>query len=260
MRPVLLLLALSVSLHGQDSPIAALSPAEEAVALRSAESTGRAIYFHDHAAEVATDAAIAAHHIDTDSRLRGWVTEARGSDVVVTFIDQTPSALYRATVSDAGRLKGTVTSFNPPAALSSFEKAAAAARAVAAGFQFEHCAEQYNGVVLPPEDGRKTWRVYLLPAATEQRVLPIGGAYRVDTDGSAILSSRGFTRSCIALRADPGTFAFAITHLMDAVPTEVHVFWSLWSRSTLLVATAPYGTAWAIEDGRIKIMQRHGPN
>jgi len=49
------------------------------------------------------------------------------------------------------------------------------------------------------------------------------------------------------------------THLMDPVPTEIHVYWNLASGIPLDILTPPYGTAWAISKLHISLLQRRGP-
>lgn len=41
-----------------------------------------------------------------------------------------------------------------------------------------------------------------------------------------------------------------VTHLLDPTPTEVHVYWSLWARTPMFVATGE-DAIWKIENGRI---------
>jgi hypothetical protein len=43
-----------------------------------------------------------------------------------------------------------------------------------------------------------------------------------------------------------------ITHLLDAVPTEAHVYWSLWAGTPMYLSTPPTGGLWAIESGAIR--------
>ena len=50
-----------------------------------------------------------------------------------------------------------------------------------------------------------------------------------------------------------GLFA---THLLDPVPTEVHVFWNLWTGIPLYIATPPNGTIWKISKGAISLVKR----
>jgi hypothetical protein len=231
----------------------ALSP-QEAATLRADEVVGRAMYLSDRAAAVATDAALELDAFRKESRVRGWITQAHGDAVTVTFIDATPAALYRATVSDAGKLVGKVEAYATPLPLSPIEASAAAARAVALGAKFQPCSARYNTVVLPTGgSAADKWLVYLLPATTQPGVIPIGGAYRMTVDHGTIVAQRPFTKSCIALEDDPRAVGLMITHLLDPTPTEVHVFWSLWAHKDMYVSTE--GATWAIHDGRIRLVE-----
>ncbi|MGY1411263.1 hypothetical protein ACW5EG_17035 [Luteimonas sp. A611] len=230
---------------------------QEAVALQAAEATGSAIYRHDRAAAVATDAALEIRAFKKDKRVKGWITEERQGEITVTFIDQAPAALYRAIVSNTGRLVGPIAVLDAPTPLTEFESGAAAARVTALASNFQPCSNDYNSVVLPGNGApTQSWVVYLLPGTTKSNVVPIGGTYRVETDGSKVISRRGFTRTCIALQTNPRSVGLMITHLLDPVPTEAHVFWSLWAKKTMYVSTPPNGTLWAIEDNKIKLVER----
>lgn len=227
---------------------------EETTTLHADEVVGRAMYLSDRAAAVATDAALKLDTFRNDSRVRGWVTQAHDDAVMVTFIDATPSALYRATVSNAGKLVGKVEAYAAPQPLSPFEAGAAAARTVALGAKFQPCSARYNTVVLPfGASPAGKWLVYLLPATTQSGVIPIGGTYRVTVDHGTIAAQRPFTKSCIALEDAPRAVGLIISHLLDTTPTEAHVFWSLWAHKDMYVTTE--GAAWAIHDGRIRLVE-----
>lgn len=228
-----------------------LSPQATAT-LHADEVVGRAIYLNDRAAAVATDAALALDTFRKERRVRGWITEAHDDAVTVTFIDGTPAALYRATVSDAGKLVGRVEAYAMPQPLSPFEAGAAAARAAALGAKFQPCSNRYNTVVLPLGATDDKWLVYLLPATTRHGVVPIGGTYRMTIDHNTIVAQRPFTKSCIALEDDPRAVGLMITHLLDPTPTEVHAFWSLWAHKDMYVSTN--GAVWAIHDGHIRLV------
>ena len=253
-----LILVLSCQASAAEEPAPAeLSADQEAAALHAAETTGSAIYRHDLAAAVATDAALKIRAFKKDKRVKGWITEARQGEIIVTFIDQTPAALYRATVSNNGTLVGAVSVLESPTPLTEFESGAATARVAALASSFQPCSDKYNSVVLPANGASsKTWVVYLLPGTTKNNVVPIGGTYRVETDGSKIISQRGCTRTCIALQTDPRAVGLMITHLLDPIPTEAHVFWSLWAKKPMYVGTPPNGTVWAIEGNEIKLVER----
>lgn len=238
----------------------ALPEAQEAAALRTAEATGRVIYRHDQAATVATDVALADRAFRSDGRLDGWITEEQDGGIVVTFIDDTPSALYRVTVSANG-VAGPLEALDAPTPLSPHEQAAARARSAALASGFEPCTRTYNSVVLPPgSPAGPHWVVYLLPGTTDPHAVPIGGTYRFDVDGTTVVSQRGFTRTCIALQknevAEHSLAFLMITHLLDPIPTEAHVFWSLWAQKPMYVSTVPKGSLWLIEDGTIQLIER----
>ena len=255
-----LLLALAIGLScasaiASDSVPKQLPPEQEAAAIRSAEATGLAMYRHDHAAAVATDAAFELPAFKSDNRVKGWVTEEHQGEIIVTFVDQTPSALYRVVVSKDG-LAGPVMALKPAAPLNDYERGAVTARATALTLKFRPCSSSYNIVVLPNTGKPGDWVVYLLPGTTKNNVVPIGGTYRVDVSGSTIISQRSFTHTCIALQTVPNEVALMITHLLDPVPTEAHVFWSLWAKLPMYVATPPNGTIWLVDHGKIKLVQR----
>ena len=48
--------------------------------------------------------------------------------------------------------------------------------------------------------------------------------------------------------------AMRITHLLDPMPTEAHVHWSLWADTPMYVATN--SGLWAIEEGRVRPVSR----
>jgi hypothetical protein len=165
------------------------------------------------------------------------------------------------TVGSEGRVIGDVEALAEPAALTEYERGAARARTMVAAATFEPCSRSYNTVVLPDARDGGGWIAYLLPGTTKHDVIPIGGSYRLDLDASGrkITRQRPFTRTCIALERPRGqkgmeTVAMMITHLLDPVPTEVHVFWSRWAHTPMFVATS-MGT-WLIEDGRITLADR----
>ena len=229
------------------------SPEQEADAIEGAETMGTAIYRHERAIAAATEAVLKMPAFQRDQRVSGWITEEQDGTIAVTYVDRTPSALYRVSVSTADDQVREITTLDVPARLSPFEAGAAGARQLAIRSGFEPCAEQYNAVVLPAEavDRPRRWVVYLLPAASSNKVVPLGGTYRVITDGTAVIAQRGFTRTCLALRQDPRAAGLYVTHVLDATPTEAHVFWSLWARQPMYVGT-PDGKVWAVHKGRIQ--------
>jgi len=227
-------------------------------ALRAAEDRGRQIYLHDHAVVVVSDAAQPLFTEMVRQHLRGYITEEKGGAIVVTYYGTGEGgrlvAWYRGAVGPDGRLLGKVSQYEIPQALSEFEERAAAARETGMHYKFRPCAQNYNSVVLPKPGG---WQVYLIAGTTDNNVVPFGGTYRIDLDASGhnIVADRGFTKSCLTLstqtKAGEKPVAIVVSHLLDPQPTEVHVFWQLWSRQQWYVGTTQNNSAWRIEKGQI---------
>lgn len=238
-----------------------LPPGEEEIALRTAETSGVLIYRHDQAAAAATDALAKVRGFKRNKQLQGWITEQVGHEILVTFVGgakgEPTAALYRVRVGADGKLLDQPTILKTPEPLTEFEAAAVKARAVAVTSQFQPCAEKYNPVVLPAGERLDRWVVYMLPATTKRSVVPLGGSYRFDINvETGDVAIRPYTRTCIQLQNDPKAVGLMITHLLDAVPTEVHVFWSIWADKPIYVATPPHGTLWVVDKSAIRLVKR----
>lgn len=223
--------------------------AADSNAISAIESTGRTIFEHDRAAAVATDVARAERAFKRDKRVRGWLTEARDGGIVVTVVDDTPSALYRVLVSADGE-PSPLLPLEAPTPLSAFESGAATARRLALESPFQPCSKTYNTVVLPDTSFEGGWVVYLLRATTSQNEVPLGGTYRVEVRDGAVAGHRAFTRSCVVLGRGPNVGAMMVSHIMDPMPTEAHVYWSLWADTPMYVSTEE--GLWKIEQGRVR--------
>lgn len=252
--PIVLATGCFTVLADEPQPIKELPPDQEAAALRSAETAGLTIYRHDQAAAVATDAAFKVRKFKKDKRIKGWITEEQSGQIIVTFIDETPAALYQIAVSDG--VAGKVEAMEAPTPLTTHQSGAAAARAAALASEFAPCSDSYNSVVLPSSDASGNWVVYLIPGTTKNSVIPIGGTYRLEISGSKVISQRGFTRTCITLENGTKVVALVMTHLLDPVPTEVHVFWSIWANKPFYISTLPNGTIWVVEGNKVRLVER----
>ncbi len=253
----LALLAALATTPSAAAPSGALSPEALAPQVAAAEQVGAAIYRHDRAASVATDV-LDEIAFRRDNRLAGWVTEEQGDSIVVTFIGgegRNPSlALYRVAVSGDGK-PGKPQELKPGEPLSQDQIAQFAARTIASKQKFELiCTPQFNSVVLAAGSGDKhTWVVYMLPGTTDPKVLPVGGAYRIETDskGSRVLSRRAFSKSCLSMPVKPEARSLVVTHLLDPHPTEIHVFLSLLVGKPIYVGTSENELLWAVNAGKI---------
>jgi hypothetical protein len=258
---VFILVVLSNSTVAQDELPARLPPTQEEAALRTAELVGASLYQHDRAAAVATDALAKVRGFKRNRSLEGWITEVHGDSIAVTFIGrdkgESLAAFYRVRVDASGRVEGKPAALKSPEPLTEFESAAAQARSLAVRSPFQACSEKYNSVVLPSGSSPDEWVVYLLPGTTNRNIVPIGGSYRVDVNiraGTAMVHP--YTKTCIQLQNDPRAVGLMITHLLHSVPTDVHVFWSIWAKKPLYVATPPHGTVWSIDGQKIRLVER----
>lgn len=255
------LLLIAAPVQAQDKQPEALTSAEERASISAAESVGKSMFAHDRAAATATDALLKIRGFRKDRRVAGWLTEEKDGSIAVTFVGprdtSVKKALYRTVVTTGGLIVGAPVALEIPEALTAYETAAFSARSAALASEFSPCASTYNSVVLPADDKTLSgWRVFLLPGTTKQGVVPLGGTYRVDvgSDGTSVLGQRGFTRTCIQLGSGPRVAAMMVSHLLDPVPTEAHVFWALWAATPMYVSTS--AGLWKIENGKVAKVER----
>jgi hypothetical protein len=230
---------------------------------------GTSIYVHDSAASRATDELIRRGFVDTDKRIRGWITAMNGSAdaVIVTFVgdvDGTPHALYRVSVPPADAEPGFEV-LKPAQSLTHVERALYAARTLAIADlkkQKDLCAETYNTVVLPLQrQGDPVILVYALAATDKPGVVVAGGhiRYSISADGARIEGQRTFTKSCMVMSpddaADPKNVeAMVLTHLLDPVPTEIHVFLSRLHKRPFYIGTSMNQLVWKVDGSVIQLM------
>ena len=125
------------------------------------------------------------------------------------------------------------------------------------------CSPQpLNTVVLPPSRPGGPTLVYFLEPQPSLDVFEFGGHYvvEVSTDRKTGVP-RAFTNSCIELtpRAKDGKAdALVVTHLLDPVPTEIHVFSSLAAGLPVYVITSQNSRTWAVEGPRIRLVDPKG--
>ncbi|WP_159744351.1 hypothetical protein [Luteimonas cellulosilyticus] len=231
------------SVSAQEATPEALQPE-----IASAQSNGRMMFLHARAVAAVRAAMQEDRDMRRDRRIAGEVTEGRDGKITVTVLDETPAALYRATVLADGTIELPINVLPSPGQLSTLEAGAAQARATALAFDTPRCGKHYDTITFPTNEADQ-WVVYLMPRPARGSV-PVGGAFRLETVGTTVTEGRSYTNTCIAMASNPKSEAMIITHLLDPVPTEVHVFWSLWEGKPFFVSTAEDGL-WKIEEGRI---------
>ncbi|MES2021669.1 MAG: hypothetical protein V4460_10235 [Pseudomonadota bacterium] len=229
-----------------------------------ASNTGRLIYGFDRAAWVSTDALMAAVPKDQLTGVGGYVVEVSDEQTLhVTYYRESNATAQAFFVADVRGGKVVRQEQLPqPVALTPSQAFLAHAREIAVerakAQKYEPCTPApFNTVVLPSPNGGPV-AVYLLTAQQDAATYVMGGNYRVVVapDGH-VLSSRPFNVSCLAMKPPklpPGATAegFMTTHLLDPVPTEIHVFTSYNLHMPLFVGTAPK-TVWVVKGSSITL-------
>jgi hypothetical protein len=239
--------ALAQKSAGQNRRAAwALSAPAEQAAIAFALQRGRLLFGLDRAAWVATDDFVARMPNYQSQGARGYVVELAPGGYVVTFLggpQDAPVAFYRADVRENRVHSSEVFPAAARPALTPAQRRLLDARnAAAAAVRGRSCnGRPFNSAVIPPAAPDGPIDVYLLTPQLEEGQYPLGGHFRITVgpDGRAG-RERAFTNSCLLMRMQdvPGggqIVSMNVTHLLDPVPTEIHVFTALTSGLSVYV-------------------------
>lgn len=230
-------------------------------AVTLASKRGQLIYAYDQAAWHGTDDLLAKLPSAMDI-VGGWIVDGPVEAPTLIFFDQSgpnPRAVYVAefdgTRLRASRVLGPTDDRTlSPARLALVTARRQALQAIAKS-RLPRCSRQPpNSVVLPPDRPADPTLVYVLEPQPDGRTYPIGGNYRMEVTADGKVSTpHGFAKSCIAmsLPADQRPEMFFVTHLLDPVPTEIHVFASLASRLPIAVGTTNK-LVWIVSAGEVR--------
>ncbi|MDZ7282148.1 hypothetical protein N4G62_08925 [Sphingomonas sanguinis] len=232
--------------------------------LADASIFGAMIYAFDRAAWVSTDSLMEVVPRDQLVGAGGYVIEPVDKDTLRATYFKGEAASARAFfVADVRGGKVVRHEILPePAPLTPVQMILARAREIAkqeAGAKgYRPCtAAPFNTVVLPSVNGGPV-TVYLLSPQVTNANYMMGGNYRVTIapDGR-IVGSRAFNTSCLNLKLpDRDTEKVAglfVSHLLDPVPTEIHVFASYSVQQPVFVLT-PDKRTWQVRGRDISIL------
>jgi hypothetical protein len=263
MRLIAMLLALMLAL-----PATAQTP-EERTRLDWALARGRLLFEVDRAAWVTTDDMQERLPREDQQRVRGWTVERDGTGFAVTYFmggeGETPRALYRARVEN--RRVVSRDTFRPGAGpeLTPMQRRIADANRLITQTDIRICSERPNLAVIPPDSLEAPMDVYVLTSQTRPGIFPFGGHSRATFSAAgALLSQRRFTNTCLDLSNRPppdlpaseSLAGLVVTHLLDPIPTEMHVFMSIWTELPITVSTAEPHRVWQVTGDRIELMAR----
>ena len=250
----------------QAQPAAPAPTAEERERLTAAVQRGRLLFELVRAAQLTTQDMLARIADPEAAGITGWIAEREGNGTAVIYYadgEDGPVAVYRGQVVGARVATRDMFEGDSRPALTPTHRRMAAARAAVAGLDRKPCPDDgtFNVVVIPPASADAAIDVYKLSPQTARNRYPAGGHFlaTVAPDGS-IASERGFTNRCLDLELADAPAAgaqpppVAVTHLLDPLPTEIHVFLSLWMNRPLLVATGEPERVWAVREGRVGLL------
>lgn len=261
------MVAAAVGQVGGNTPAASIpepaqgGPSDEQ-RLAGASSIGRMIYAFDRAAWVSSDVLTAVVPKDQLGSIGGYVVEPADAQTLrVTYYRGSAAAAQAFFVVDVRGGKVVRKQLLAiPVALTADQALLARARDVAAERARERAYRPctpapFNTVALPLGKGGPV-AVYLLSAQQDAATFPMGGHYRVvvGTDGK-VLASRPYSVSCVnvtlpKLPAGARPVGIMVNHLLDPVPTEVHVFASYSLKTPVFVSTSDK-QVWEVQGGTI---------
>lgn len=243
-------------------PAPPLTRAEIAQVERTAER-GRLLVTLARAGILATRDMLSRVSDPESAGIAGWIAEPQGNAVLVTFYaegadGERPSAVYRANVLGGRTTSREVFLSGDRPPLNPVQARMAAARTASESEERTACSAQpFNVLVVPPTGADDPVDVYRLSTPSQPGRFPLGGHFRasVAPDGT-VTESRGFTNACVDVDAPPPAEGeqpgpIGVTHLLDPMPTEVHVFLAQLIGRPLLVATGEPYRVWLVTGERI---------
>jgi hypothetical protein len=245
-------------------PSLASPSAVQAATLRAVVDRGRLLFDLDRAAWVATDNFLKKLPDPNAAGFKGYVVDREGEGFAVIFYrDEDDGLIGRYIVHVSG---GRVTSARlltgaERLPLTPLQMRMARARSVAPGPEYRPCTNAaFNVAIIPPTWLDEPLEMYLISPQTVTNVYPFGGHYllRVTPDGR-LLSVRKFTNSCLNMEPPKGgrrgePAALFVTHLLDPIPTEIHVFLSLSARQPVIVVIGDPPRVWMVTGDGISEM------
>lgn len=242
--------------------IAAPVWAGEAEDLAFASQRGADLFDYDRAAWVASDALMADLKEMPRGKPYGWVVTPSGAGgLEVSFLADDEGRIYRFYAASVRDHKVVASLFlkGEHQTLTEAQLAMARARDVAIEAVRPVCQPQpYNTVVLPGRSGGGAIDVYLLTPQMEAGAYPVGGHTRVTVgaDGT-IVAQHAFLNTCLTvderqLPEGASNPIIGVSHLNDPLPTEIHVFLSIWMQAPILVAVAEPERSWMVQGTTIR--------
>lgn len=218
---------------------------------------GLKLYRYDQSAWHVTDAALPALSDDAKKIARGYVTTPAPNGLKTTFFGEVGGnyiALYSAVWTGSAIAEPQVYPPGRLAPLSDEERRLILARKIAidSGTSMSLCSSSPPNIIVVPSSNDETVHVYVLTSQTKAETYAFGGHNRIDVKYGKIVTTRKFANSCLTMSTkdapeEARALGFYVTHLLDPVPTEIHVFNALMSRTMIMVGTNLGKRVFAVE-------------
>jgi len=269
MRSLLLAILLAATTAAGASPVAAQTAAEQRQ-LDWARERGRLIFALDRVAWVATDDLHNRVPDPVAAGIRGYIVDSDEGGFIPIFFGEEDGrlvAIYRARVAGPGGITEPAV-FAPgqrPALTPRQARLAQTLMAVSRGRVVRCTQAAPNVSIIPPERDDAPIDVYITAPQMRQGFVQFGGHERISIgpDGREI-ARRGFTRSCLEVPAPPEEVRrqggmLGVSHLLDPVPNEIHVFLAMAARMPIVVMTQNPDRMWNVTGEAVTLMQEGAP-
>jgi hypothetical protein len=257
----LALAAAPLAAQATASPAPAPAPATaqamtsaETAAVQQAVELGGKLHAYDQAAWHGTDAMLEDLPRARTSGIAGWIVNevADGWETVFFAREGGRYEAIWAGIYDGRKVIRRTTYASGERRLTPGEAALADAIELVRKQKADRCTPgAFNTVVFPSGKPDGGIYAYLLTPQVANGEVPFGGHHRFEIVDGKVKERRGFAKSCLVMSvAGPGgkrPEALTITHLLDPVPTEIHVF-SVWPAGVpVYVLTTGNDRLWAVE-------------
>ncbi len=242
------------------SPLQAQT-AQERRQLEQIIARGRLLFGIDRAAWIGTDDMMARIPDPLGSGISGYIVDQDPEGFTVIFYARAGEELvaaYRGQVRANGVASREIFERGQRPPLTTLQRRMVAAVEAARKTKRRPCGNSpFNPLVIPPSNATDPVEVYLMTPQTKE-ALPVGGHYRLTVSPNGkIVDTRRFANSCLAMPTNPeGAAMLFVTHLLDPLPTETHVFTSMAAGVPLAVGTSKTGRLWQVSGGGISLMEQ----
>lgn len=229
--------------------------AAEVAGVQQAVDLGWLVYSYDQAAWHGTDAMLEDLPNARKLGVAGWIVNDIEDGWETVFYRPVKDGGFEAVwagVYDGRKVIRRTSYAAGERTLTAGEAALVQATELARAQKAERCAASpFNTVVFPTGKPDGGFYAYLLTPQEKTGEIPFGGHHRFEIVGGKVKERRGFTKSCltIPLAGDKGKRpeALTVTHLLDATPTEIHVFSVYAAGLPVYVLTSENDRVWSAE-------------